>query len=187
MILDIDNIEFSRETLTLERIAAGEAQIRFGDEILPPSTLPSLNWFVGDVYQLTDLHAAWTFDEDYTVGATTCSGSGAGVLTEENAFGSTFQIGTHLRQADGSIPALYRSFYYELTLFADGQPVTGTCVSNGQTSPYSTEFLVALAGGYRNTTQFGMLLIDPSGDRINESWSVGTLDMDLDLTSEPIP
>ncbi|MBW2224065.1 MAG: hypothetical protein JRF54_07545, partial [Deltaproteobacteria bacterium] len=101
MILDIDNIEFSRETLTLEEIAAGKGQIPFGDEVLPPSTVPSLNWFVGDVYELTGLSATWSYDEDTSFGGLTCSGSGVGALTEQHAFGSDFQMGTHLRQVSG--------------------------------------------------------------------------------------
>ena len=151
--------------------------------------MPSLNWFVGDVYELTGLSATWSFDEDTSFGGSTCSGSGAGALTAQHAFGPVFQMGTHLRQVSGSasIPALYRSFYYELGLLADGEPVTGTCVSNGQTSPYSTGFFTSLRGGYRDTPDYGMLMIEPSGNRINESWSLGAMDVDLDLMSEPIP
>ena len=46
---------------------------------------------------------------------------------------------------------------------------------------------VGLGGGYRDTEQFGPLLIEPSGNRINESWSLPDLDMDLDVTSGGIP
>lgn len=58
--------------MTLDEIAAGEGQIRFGAEILPPSQLPALNWFVGDVYELTSLDATWSFDEDYTYAGGSC-------------------------------------------------------------------------------------------------------------------
>lgn len=186
-LLDIENIEFTRETLTLDEIAAGEGQVHFGDEFLPPSRVPALEWFAGDVYELSDLKATWSFNEDYTFGASTCSGSGSGTFTLADAYFHDFQMGTHLRTVGMDTPPLYRSFYFQMGLSTLNRPVTGQCESNGQTSPYSRDFDIFLQGGYRDTPEWGMLLIDPAGDRINESWSVGTLDMDLDLTSEPIP
>ena len=41
--VEITNIEFTRPKMTLNGMAAGGGQIRFGDERLPPSTLPGLN------------------------------------------------------------------------------------------------------------------------------------------------
>lgn len=98
-------------------------------------------------------------------------------------------MGTHLREGIGGTATapLYRSFYLQMGLRTMNRPVTGQCVSNGQTSPYETDFDIFLQGGYRDTPEWGMLLIDPAGNRINESWAVDTMDIDLDLTSEPIP
>lgn len=188
-IVDIQSIEFTRETLTLDEIAAGEGQIRFGDEVLPPSRLPALNWFVGDVYELTGFSATWSFDEDFTFGGTVCSGGGGGALTLADAYFQDFQMGTHLREGIGgtNTAPLYRSFYFQMGLLTTNTPVTGTCISNGQSSPYEDDFDTFLQGGYRDTPEWGMLLIDPAGNRINENWSSDTMDIDLDLTSGPIP
>jgi hypothetical protein len=117
-----------------------------------------------------------------------CAGSGSGTFTEADAFTSDFEMGAHLRPVSGapSIPPLYRSFFYALTLYTGPDAISGTCVSNGQPSPYTTDLVVGIQGGYRDA-EFGMLAVDPSGDRINVSWSFNDLSATLDLTSGSIP
>ena len=113
-----------------------------------------------------------------------CAGSGSGAFTKADAFMSDFQMGTHLRAVSGS--PLYRSFLTQLALYTGPDAISGICMSNGQPSPYSTDLVVGIVGGYRDG-EFGMLTVDPSGDRINASWSLYDLAATLDLTSGPIP
>jgi len=40
-----------------------------------------------------------------------------------------------------SIDPLYRSFLTQLTLYTGDSAIPGTCVSNGQTSPYNTSLI----------------------------------------------
>lgn len=185
--VDITKIEFTRPTLTLDQIANGDGQIRFGDEIIPGSGF-SPDGIVGDAYELTDLEATWTFDEDYTNGGVSCAGSGSGAFTEADASSSTFRISTHLRRGSGASDThpLYRSFFYRLSLFAPGEPISGTCVSNGQTSPYTSDLAVFMESGYR-IPGIEIQPIEPSGDRINASWSFEDSDMELHLMNGPIP
>lgn len=186
-VVDIQSIEFSRDTLTLEQIADGEGQVRFGQELLPPGALPGLRWFVGDVYELKAFTATWSVDEQFTQGGTFCSSSGSGGLTQTHAYNSSFEISSYLLgTGGGDPPPIYQSFYFDLGLYTDTPPVSGQCTSNGQTSPYTTDFQAYLVGGYRDTTEYGTLRIDPSGDQIHEDWTYGTVDIDLDLTSTQI-
>ncbi len=108
--------------------------------------------------------------------------------TEADAFSEDFQMGSHLRAWSGapSISPLYRSFYTQLVLYTGEDASAGTCTSNGQPSPYTTDLVVGILGGYRDA-EFGMLSVEPSGDRINVSWSFNDLDATLDLTSGPLP
>ncbi len=186
--VEITNIEFTRPKMTLNGIAAGGGEIRFGDELLPPGTLPALNWYLGDDYELANLEANWQYDEDTEFGGTVCAGSGSGTFTEADVASTDFQMGSHLRAWSGapSISPLYRSFYTELVLYTGENAISGTCTSNGQPSPYTTDLIVGILGGYRDA-EFGMLRVDPSGDRINVSWSFNDLDATLDLRSGPIP
>lgn len=186
-ILDIDPIDFSRQTLTLQQIANGAGQIGFGAELTPPNTRRSLRWFVGDAYELTGLGATWSFSEQFTQGATFCSGSGGGPLTQAHVGLSSFQIGSYLLgTGSGDPPPLYQSFFFDLTVYTDSPPVSGQCTSNGQSSPYTSDFDAFLIGGYRDTPDYGILRIDPSGNEIHENWSFHEMDIDLDLTSTQI-
>jgi len=72
-------------------------------------------------------------------------------------------------------------------LLAPGEPVSGQCVGDGTSDPYTKAFGAGIAGGYRNTPEFGNLTIGASGDQINESWSLDELDTDLNVSSTRIP
>jgi hypothetical protein len=186
--VEITNIEFTRPKMTLNGMAAGGGEIPFGDELLPPGTLPALNWFLGDDYELAKLEANWQYDEDTEFSGIICAGSGSGTFTEADAFSEDFQMGSHLRAWSGapSISPLYRSFYTQLVLYTGEDAIAGTCTSNGQPSPYTTDLVVGILGGYRDA-EFGMLSVEPSGDRINVSWSFNDLSTMLNLTSGPLP
>ncbi|MBW2381096.1 MAG: hypothetical protein JRG70_16380, partial [Deltaproteobacteria bacterium] len=187
-VVEIESIEFKRPGLTLEQLAAGEGQVLFGDMILPPNAIPGLAPGTA-IYQLTDFHASWRFNEQYTQGASTaCMGAGSGVMTEADVFSAIFDAPPFLRGTiAGNIPSLYRSFFTQIALFPQGEPVSGECVTNGQVTPYTRGFAAAVAGGYRNTPTFGTLLIESSGDRINQMWSVDEADMELDVSSAHVP
>jgi hypothetical protein len=61
----------------------------------------------------------------------------------------------------------------------DGGGVVSVAIplSNGQPSPYESDFDTFMHGGYRDTPEWGMLLVDPAGNKIDESWSSGTMDI----------
>lgn len=186
-VVDIESLKLSRQGMTLEQIAAGNGQVPFATVILPPNAIPGLA-FLGGFYELTDLRASWTYEEEYSLGTTVCFGSGSGVLTEADVFASIFDVAPYLRGTlPGDIPSLYRSFFIQLVLLAPGEPVSGQCVGDGTSDPYTKAFGAGIAGGYRNTPEFGNLTIGASGDQINESWSLDELDTDLNVSSTRIP
>ena len=186
--LDIEHIELTRQPLTLQEIEGGEGQVPFGDVILPPNAIPGLSFGAG-VYEVTDLRAKWSFNEDYTLGTTTrCVGSGMGSFTEADVFSAIFDVSPHLRRdIPGELPSLYRSFFIQLILFDTGEPVNGTCSGTGGSEPYTKGFGAGISGGYSNIPDLGQLQLAPSGNQINESWSIDTQNMSLNISSAKIP
>jgi hypothetical protein len=186
--LQISNIRFTRDTLSVEQIAAGAAQLAFGAETIPVGALPGVP-FAGGTYTVSDFDASWTYDATSGQGSSTvCQANGSGTLDESSVFSSTFSVSPTLQGSLGSsmIPSIYRSFFTQvLVTTIPNEPVMGVC--SGQ-SPlqYTDPFASALAGGYRNS-EFGVLTVNSSGNRINESWSIDAVGFTLDLTSEKIP
>ncbi len=186
--LQVTNVRFTRDTLSLEQIAAGAAQLDFGTETIPAGALPGVP-FAGGTYTISDFDATWTFDAASGQGSpTVCQESGSGMLDESNLFSSTFSVSPTLQGSAGSnmIPSIYRSFFVQvLVTTLPSEPVMGVCSGNNP-SQYTDPFASAIAGGYRNS-EFGNLTVNSSGNRINESWSLDAISFTLDLTSEKIP
>ena len=61
------------------------------------------------------------------------------------------------------------------------------CVdSEGKSTFYDSAFGAGLGGGYRNM-EFGTLVIDLSGNRINQSWTLDNDTFQINLQSKTIP
>jgi hypothetical protein len=183
---EVKVIEFKRNTLTLEQIAAGQGQLPFGQEIIPRGVLPDVFFMFDDSYDLTNLSAEWSYSEERGRGTSNvCMGSGSGKLTHNDAQSTLFQVAPYLTASSGgSDPSLYRSFFVQVVLITPDEPVSGECSSTG---PYTKFFATGLAGGYNNLEELGKLTIDASGNRILECWTLGDLVFDLDLTSRMLP
>jgi len=186
--MQITDVRFSRDTLSLDQIAAGAGQLPLGTEIIPAGALPGTP-FAGGTYTVTDFTASWTYDATSGEGTSTvCSESGAGMLDESTLFQAAFSVSPYLQGSLGSamIPSMYRSFFAQMVVATiPDEPVMGVC-SGDNPSQYTNPFASALVGGYRNS-EFGNLTVSGSGNRIVESWSLDTNAFTLDLTSEKIP
>lgn len=185
---NFQTIAFTRETVSIEQIMAGASQMDFGfggAEIVPTGVLPGAGLFGGG-YELSDAMASWTHSATYNDGRCTESGSGTIQLADQIA-GTLTVSPTLIGSAGNELPSLYRSFFIE-SIFVDAdEDISVRCVQpDGSVTTSETVFGAALGGGYTNS-EFGNLTIGSSGNRINQSWTVDDITIDLDLTSQMIP
>jgi hypothetical protein len=188
---NFSKLEFERDTSSLTQIAAGAGQMAFGpiagSEIIPVGTLAGIAPFGGG-YQLANATANWTHTSDYHSGDTNCGESGSGTLQTSDSLGAGFQISPYLYNTLGNAsPSLYRSFFINAAFVDADENFTGGCVDGeGKVTNYESPFGLGLAGGYRNL-DFGSLIIEPSGNTINETWTINNVTVELHLTSKKIP
>ncbi len=189
----IQSIKFVRDTFTIEQIAAGSGQQLFGPPtvgtlVIPASVFTGLNPLAGG-YQLESFAASWTHSSDYESGSSDCSESGGGTMQTSDAFaGATFVISPYLFDSlNNAIPSLYRSFFVSVAFVDNDENFFGQCTDNkGITTFHDSAFGAGLGGGYRNM-DFGTLLVDPSGSRINQSWTIEENSYQINLQSKKIP
>lgn len=181
-------LEFTRDASSLTQIAAGAGQFALGaSEIVPIGTLVGVAPFGGG-YRLANASASWSYSSDYQTGTTQCGESGSGSVQASDSLGAGFNISPYLYTTLGNAqPSLYRSFFINATFLDADENFSGSCIDDGgNVTHYDSPFGFSLVGGYRNL-EFGSLVISTSGDRINETWTIDDVTIQLDLQSQPIP
>ena len=185
--------KFTRNTLTLAQIAAGQGQVAFGpgggSEIVPVGSYIGFGP-LGGGYQLSMANGLWTHDSDYGYGSRHCSEVGGGTITVGDSLGAMLTISPYLTGTAGNgLPSLYRSFFIQAGFVDGDENFFGSCTEfDGSITTYESAFGAGIGGAFSNPPDTGnSLIIDSTGNQINESWVIDENSYQLNLQSQLIP
>jgi len=180
-------IEFTRDTLSLEEIAAGAGQRQIpGFPLIPAGNVNGLSDMPWGSYRIANTS---TGQWNYSSVSGDCSESGSGTFAPDDAMSEILHIAPYLSgTVNNEIPSLYRSWVMEVTFRDGNEMVHGLCVDDkGNTKEYELPFQASIVGQYRNTS-LGSFIIEPTGDRmVIKDLKVSEVTITLDLTSQFIP
>ncbi|HSS63665.1 MAG TPA: hypothetical protein VLS27_04470, partial [Gammaproteobacteria bacterium] len=180
-------VEFTRDTLSLEEIAAGAGEVHVpGIAIIPAGNIIGLTGMPWGSYRIAQ---STTGQWNYSSVSGDCSESGSGTFVAGDALSEFLHIAPYLSGTlDNEIPSLYRSWVMDVTFRDGNELIHGLCVDDkGNTKEYDVPFEASIVGQYRNTS-LGTFIIEPSGDQMRiEDLKVSEVTITMDLTSTSIP